>query len=88
MSVFSSSVGSPGCPDLDQVYPMEVSDDLREDASHELLERINIHEGIRSPNPWSGGDTNQQLGQCHTQSFINSLETLAQIHTAQTVGDI
>ena len=42
MSVFSSPTGSPGCPDLDQTYPMSLSDDLREDALHDLLERIDI----------------------------------------------
>ena len=40
MSVFSSLVGSPGHPDLDQTHPMRLSDDLREDALHDLLERI------------------------------------------------
>ena len=38
MSVFSSPTGSPGCPDLDQTYPMSISDDLREDALHDLLQ--------------------------------------------------
>ena len=32
-------------PDLDQTYPMSLSDDLREDALHDLLQRIDIHEG-------------------------------------------
>ena len=53
MSVFSSLTGSPGQPDLDQTYPMSLSDDLREDALHELLERIDIRESLMSPNPWS-----------------------------------
>ena len=57
MSVFSSPTGSPGHPDLDQTYPMSLSEDLREDALHELLERIDIHEGLVSPNPWSGRET-------------------------------
>ena len=57
MSVFSSPTGSPGCPDLDQMYPMSLSDDLREDALHDLLERIDIHEGLVSPNPWSSRQT-------------------------------
>ena len=57
MSVFSSPTGSPGCPDLDQMYPVSLSDDLREDALHDLLERIDIHEGLVSPNPWSGRET-------------------------------
>ena len=30
MSVFSSPTGSPGHPDLDQTYPMILSDDLSE----------------------------------------------------------
>ena len=50
---------------------MSLSDDLREDALHDLLERIDICEGLVSPNPWSGRETKL----CHTQSFINSLET-------------
>ena len=54
--MFSSPTGSPGHPDLDQTYLMSFSDDLREDASH-LLERIDIHEGLVSPNPWSGRKT-------------------------------
>ena len=37
MSVFSSLNGSPGCPDLDQMYPMSLSDDLREDALHDYM---------------------------------------------------
>ena len=57
MSVFSSPTGSPGQPDLDQTYPMSLSDDLREDALHDLLERIDVHEGLVSPNPWSGRET-------------------------------
>ena len=57
MSVFSSPTGSPGCPDLDQTYPMSLSDDLREDALHDLLERIDICEGLAPPNPWSGRET-------------------------------
>ena len=61
MSVFSCPMGSPGCLDLDQTYLMKLSEDLREDALHDLLERIDIHEGLMSPNPWSGRDTNQQL---------------------------
>ena len=43
MSVFSSPTGSSGHPDLDQTYPMSLSDDLREDALHDLLQRIDIH---------------------------------------------
>ena len=31
MSVFSSPTGSPGHPDLDQTYPMSLSDDLGEE---------------------------------------------------------
>ena len=46
MSVFSSHTGSPGCPDLDQTYSVSLSDDLREDALHDLLQRIDIHEGL------------------------------------------
>ena len=57
MSVFSSATGSPGQLDLDQTYPMSLSEDLREDVLHDLLERINIHEGLVSPNPWSGRET-------------------------------
>ena len=57
MSVFSSPTGSPGHRDLDQTYPMSLSDDLREDALHYFLERIDIHEGVVSPNPWSGRET-------------------------------
>ena len=57
MSVFSSPTGSPGHPDLDQMFPMSLSDDLREDALHDLLERSDIHEGLVSPNPWSGRET-------------------------------
>ena len=55
---------------------MSLSDDLREDAFHDLLERIDIHEGLVSPNPWSGRET--ELQQCRTQSFMNSLETQTQ----------
>ena len=36
---------------------MSLSDDLREDALHDLLERIDICEGLVSPNPWSGRET-------------------------------
>ena len=61
MSVFSSPVGYLGCQDLDQTYPIQLSDDLREDALHDLLERIDICEGLVSPNPWSSRDTDQQL---------------------------
>ena len=57
MSVFSSPTGSPGCPDLDQNYPMSLSNDLREDALHDLFQRIDICEGLVSPNPWSGRKT-------------------------------
>ena len=57
MSVFSSPTGSLGHPGLDQTYPMSLSDDLREDALHDLLHRIDIHEGLVSPNPWSGRET-------------------------------
>ena len=57
MSVFSSPTGSPGHPDLDQTYPMSLSDDLRGDALHDLLQRIDIHEGFVSPNPRSGRET-------------------------------
>ena len=57
MSVFSSPTGSPGHPDLDQMYPMGLSDDLREDTLHDLLQRIDICEGLVSPNPWSGRET-------------------------------
>ena len=60
MSVFSSPTGSPGHLDLDQTYPMSLSDDLREDALHDLLQRIDIHEGLVSPNPWSGRETELQ----------------------------
>ena len=76
MSVFSSPVGSPGWPDLDQTYQMSLSDDLKEDASHDLLERVDIHEGLVSLNSCSGRET--ELQWCHTQSFINSLETQTQ----------
>ena len=55
--MFSSPTGSPGYPDLDQTYPMSLSDNLREDALHDLLQRIDIHEGLVSPNPWSGTET-------------------------------
>ena len=47
--MFSSPTGSPGHPDLDQMYPMILSDDLWEDALHDLLQRIDIHEGLVSP---------------------------------------
>ena len=57
MSVFSSPSGSPGHPDLDQTYPMTLSDDLRKDALHDLLERIDIREGLVSQNLWSGRET-------------------------------
>ena len=57
MSVFSSPTGSP---DLDQTYPTSLSDDLREDALHDLLQRIDIREGLVSPNPWSGRETELQ----------------------------
>ena len=59
MSVLSSPTGSPGQPDLDKTYPMSLSDDLTEDALHELLERIDIHEGL-APNPWSRQETELQ----------------------------
>ena len=49
---------------------MSLSDDLREDALHDLLERIDIHKGLVSPNAWSGRET--ELLRCHTQSFIKS----------------
>ena len=48
MSVFSSPTGSPGCPDQDQTYPKSLSDDLKEDALHDLLQRIDIHGGLVS----------------------------------------
>ena len=60
MSVFSSPIGSPGCPDLDQTYPMSLSDDLRENTKHDLVQRIDIGEGLVSPNPWSGKETELQ----------------------------
>ena len=60
MSVFSSPTGSSGHPDLDQTYPMSLSDDLREDALHDLLERMDICESLVSPNPWSGRETELQ----------------------------
>ena len=60
MSVFSSPTGSLGYQDLDQTYPMSLSEDLREDALHELLERIDIREGLLSQNPWSGRETELQ----------------------------
>ena len=60
MSVFSSPTGSPGCPDRDQTYPMSLSDDLRKDALHDLLQRIDIHEGLVSQNPWSSRETELQ----------------------------
>ena len=74
--MFSSPTGSPGRPDLDQTYPMSLSDDLREDALHDLLERIDIREGLVSPNPWSGRET--ELQRHCTQSFTNSLEAQTQ----------
>ena len=57
MAVYSSPTGSPGHPDLDQTYPRSLSNDLREDALHDLWERIDIHEGLVSPNPRSGRET-------------------------------
>ena len=51
---------SSGQPDLDQTYPISISDDLREEALHDLLERIEIREGLMSPNPWSGRETKLQ----------------------------
>ena len=57
MSVFSSPTGSPGRPDLDQTFPMSLSDDLREDALYDLLQRIDIREDLVSPNPWSSRET-------------------------------
>ena len=57
MAVFSSPTGSPGHLDLDHTYPLSLSDDLREDALPDLLQRIDIHEGLMSPNPWSGKET-------------------------------
>ena len=57
MSVFSSPTGSPGCPDLDQTYPMSLLDDLRADTLHDLLQRIDFRKGLVSPNPWSGRKT-------------------------------
>ena len=57
MSVFSSPTRSPGHPDLDQTYPVSLSEDFREDALHDLLERIDICEGLVSPYPWSGRET-------------------------------
>ena len=55
--MFSSPTGYPVHPDLDQTYLMSLSDDLREDALHDLLQRIDIHEGLVSPNPWSARET-------------------------------
>ena len=49
--------GSLGYPDLDQTYPVGLSDDLREDALHDLLQRIDIREDLVPPNPWSGRET-------------------------------
>ena len=60
MSVFSSPTGSPGHPDLDQMFPKSLPDDLREDALHELLDRIDTCESLVSPNPWSGRETELQ----------------------------
>ena len=57
MSVFSSPTGSPGQPDLDQTYPMSLFEDLRENALHDWLERIDICEGLVYQNPWSGRET-------------------------------
>ena len=37
---------------------MSLSEDLREDSLHDLLERIDIHEDLVSPNPWSGRELN------------------------------
>ena len=85
MSVFSSPTGSPGCPDLVQTFPMSLSDDVREDALHDLLERIDIREGLVSLNPWSGRET--ELRQWRTQSFINSLETQTQQPSSQEDPD-
>ena len=84
MSVFSSLTGSSRCPDLDQTYPMSPSDDLREDALHDLLQRIDIREGLVSPNPWSGRET--ELQQQHTQSYINTLETQTQQQPSSLSG--
>ena len=55
--MFSSPTGSPGCPDLDQMFPISLSDDLREDALQDLLQRIDIHGGLVSPNPLSSRET-------------------------------
>ena len=55
---------------------MSLSKGLREDALHDLLERIDICEGLVSPNPWSRRET--ELQQRCTQSFINSLEAQMQ----------
>ena len=57
MSVFSSLTGSAGHQDLDQTYPMSLSDDLREDTLHDLLQRIDICEGLVSQYLWSGRET-------------------------------
>ena len=57
MSVFSSPTGSPGHPDLDQTHPMSLSDDLREDALHDLLQRIDIRGRFSVPKSWSGRET-------------------------------
>ena len=57
MSMFSSPTGSPGHPDLHQTYLMSLSDDLIEDTLHDLLEKIDICEGLVSQNPWSGRET-------------------------------
>ena len=46
MSVFSSPTRSPGCPDLDQTYPMSLSDDLREDEQGVQHEHESHHISI------------------------------------------
>ena len=48
MSVFSPA--SPGHPDFDKTYPMESPGDLRDDALHELLEGIEMHDSDGSSN--------------------------------------
>ena len=58
--MFSSLTGSPGCSELDQMYPISLSEDLRKDALHDLPQRIDICEGLVSPNPWSGRETELQ----------------------------
>ena len=57
MSLFPGPTGSPGHPDLDQTYPMTLSDDLRKDTFHDLLHRIDIHEGLVSLSSWSSRET-------------------------------